>query len=389
MKKKILVSGPLLSASGYGKMCQFAIEALRASDKYDIYVNITTWGRTGWLFGHHEYVEYVRELESKTQNYASSGGKYDLSLQITIPNEWKRLAETNIGYTAGIETHVISPAWLEPSAQMDKIITISNFAKSIFTNTIFNDQAGNQIKVLTPIDVVYFPFVENKHPNFELDLPSEFNFLSVNQWGPRKNMEVLISSFVEEFRNEDVGLVIKANVSNDSTGDRLAVEQRLNAILAPMGQRKCKVRLVHGRLSDEQMAGLYSHPRIKAFVTATHGEGFGLPIFEAANSELPVVATDWSGHLEFLVDENDKKVFGKVEHELKLIDQSHVWPGVMEKQAGWAYPTAGSLRSRMREVYKDHGRFKSWAKKLTAVNKVKFEQSKVYDSFIKSIESVL
>lgn len=387
MKKKILVSGPLLSASGYGKMCRFALESLRASDEYDVYVNVTTWGKTGWLFSNDGYLEYVRELEAKTQRYAEIGGKYDISLQITIPNEWRRLAETNIGYTAGIETHIISPAWVEPSSNMDKIITISNFAKSIFTNTVFTDQRGNKIKVLTPIDVVYFPFVENTGSKIDIAMPTKFNFLTVNQWGPRKNMETLVASFVEEFRNEDVGLVIKTNVSNDSSGDRHAVEERLKALLGSLGERKCKVQLVHGRLTEEQMAGLYTHPDIKAFVTATHGEGFGLPIFEAANSELPVIATDWSGHLEFLVDENDKKIFGKVESELKAIDPAFVWPGVMEKQSGWAYPVVSSLRARMRELYKDHSRFKSWAKKITVTNRVKFEKQKVYDSFIEAIKS--
>jgi glycosyltransferase involved in cell wall biosynthesis len=202
-------------------------------------------------------------------------------------------------------------------------------------------------------------------------------------------METLVKAFVDEFRNEDVGLVIKANTANDSIMDKEATESRLKALLDSLGARKCRVHLIHGRMTDSAMTGLYRHDKIKAFVTATHGEGFGFPIFEAVNANLPVIATDWSGHLDFLTmpDEQgkDKKMFAKVDFELKLIDPSHVWPGVMEAQAGWAFPLVGSLKARMREVYKDQSRFKSWAKKLAMYNKEKYKKQLIYDKFIKSI----
>ena len=386
MQKKILVSGPIQSASGYGKMCRFALAALREhEDRFDIYVNPTTWGQTGWLFEEDEQFKWLQSLRNKTQQYIQNKGQFDIALQITIPNEWKRLAPVNIGYTAGIETHIISPAWLEPSNQMDKIITISEFSKAGFVNTIFGNDKGQQFRVTTPVDVVHFPVEDVQAEESTLELPSAYNFLTINQWGPRKNMETLVKAFVDEFRDEDVGLVVKANTANDSIMDKTATESRLAALLASLGARKCRVHLVHGRMSDAQMVGLYRHNKIKAFVTATHGEGFGFPIFEAVNAGLPVVATDWSGHLDFLSmpDEQgkDKKMFAKVDFELKQIDPSHVWPGVMEAQAAWAYPTVGSLRSRMREVYKDGGRFSSWAKKLAAYNKEKFAKQTIYSKF--------
>ena len=388
--KKIIINAPILSASGYGEMSRFALSALRQhEDKFDIYVNVLNWGQTGWLFDTNEEYEYIKSLRVKTEQYMQvSGGKpqFDMSLQITIPNEWKRMAPYNIGYTAGIETTHISPAWLEPSQAMDKIITISNFSREVFLNTIFQDQGGNQLRVTTPIEVVHFPTRESSADSkFDIELPSKFNFLTVNQWGPRKNMEQLITAFIDEFRNEEIGLVIKTNQANDSQIDRDRVLTALKQIVDSKGEKKCKIHLVHGRLTDEQMDALYRHPAVKAFVTATHGEGFGMPIFEAVSAELPVIATDWSGHLDFL-SVDDKKMFAKVDYEIKQIHPSHVWQGVMEANVGWAYPLESSLRSRMREVYKDHGRFKSWAKKLAEHNKEKFKKEFVYDRFIKSFE---
>ena len=88
MQKKILVSGPIQSASGYGKMCRFALAALRENEEhFDIYVNPTTWGQTGWLFEENEEYKWLQSLRAKTQQYIQSGGQFDISLQITIPNE--------------------------------------------------------------------------------------------------------------------------------------------------------------------------------------------------------------------------------------------------------------------------------------------------------------
>lgn len=384
--KKIIVNAPILSASGYGEMARFALQSLKQYEEiFDIYVNIINWGQTGYIFDESEEYNWITSLRIKTEEYIRSGGQFDMSLQITIPNEWKKMAPVNIGYTAGIETNYISPAWLEPSNTMDRIIVISEHAKSGFVNTVFGNNQGQQFRVTAPVSAVHFPVPDVEEKEDFLDLPNDFNFLTVNQWGPRKNIEQLLSAFVEEFRQESVGLVIKTNLANDSTADRSNTESRLKALLDSLGERKCRVHLVHGRLSDKQMASLYRHPKIKAFVTATHGEGFGFPIFEAVAAGLPVIATDWSGHLDFLVDENGKKLFAKVDYKLKQIENHHVWQGVMESGTSWAFPIQGNLTSRMREVVKDYGRFSSWAKKLSAVNNSKFSKNLVNRKFVEAV----
>lgn len=392
--KKIVISGPSLSRSGYGEMCRFALRSLkRHEDKFDIYVLLTNWGNTGNLFHDTEEVRWINSLAAKTQQLlqqTNNQPNFDISIQVTIPNEWKKMAAVNIGYTAGIETNFISPAWLQPSQQMDKIIVISEHAKSGFINTVFGDAGGNQFRVTTPVEVCHFPVKNVGQANLNLDLKHDFNFLSVCQWGPRKNVEQTIVNFVQEFANEEVGLVLKVNTANDSIMDKELTESKLKQVLAMLpSDRKCSVHLIHGHMSEEEMSALYNHPKIKAVVSSTHGEGFGFPLFEAAYSELPVIATDWSGHLDFLTmkDEQgkDKKMFAKVDYELKPIDQAHVWQGVLEAGTSWAYPNAGSLKSRMREVYKDYGRFKSWSKKLNVWVRSEFTEEKVYDKFVSII----
>lgn len=387
--KKIIINAPILSRSGYGEMARFALEALKQhEDKFDVYINVINWGVTGYIFEETEEYKYIQNLRVKTEHYlreTNNNPSFDVSLQITIPNEWKPMAKENIGYTAGIETTHISPAWFEPSMKMNRIIVISQHAKTVYENTIFQDETGNHLKVTTPISVVHFPFKKVKNAKLQLDLPCDFNFLTVNQWGPRKNIETLVSCFIDEFRDENVGLVIKANKANDSQIDKLSLQEHVQQVVASKGEKKCKIHLIHGTLTEQEMHGLYKHPKIKAFVTTTHGEGFGLPVFEAVNEELPVIATNWSGHLDFLTgldkEENKKQLFSKIDFELKPIQEQFVWPGVMEKGTLWAFPVDSSVKSRMREVYKDNLRFKNWAKRVSEFNSKKFDKQKVYDSF--------
>ena len=389
MKKKIIVSGPILSSSGYGEMCRFALRSLKQhKDLFDIYVNPTNWGNTGNIFQQSEELAWINSLMLKTHQYINSTNNqtnFDISIQVTIPPEWKKMAQFNIGYTAGIETNLISPAWLQPSQEMDKIIVISEHAKSGFMNTVFGDQNGNTFKVTTPVEVCHFPVKNYTDVKLDLDFKNNFNFLVVCQWGPRKNVEQVISSFMEEFKDEEIGLVLKVNFANNSILDRDAVENNLKVFLKNFPNRKCSVTLMHGEMSQEEMNSLYKHPKIKCIVSATHGEGFGFPLFEAAYNELPVIATDWSGHLDFLTvkdeDGAEKKLFAKVDYELKPIAKEHVWQGVLEENTSWAYPVHTSLKSKMREVYKDYNRFKSWAKKLNLYVREKFTEKNIYEKF--------
>lgn len=391
--KKILITGPVLSRSGYGEMARFALRSLKDKQEVDLYVIATSWGNTGWLHEDNEERRYVDSLITKTQillQQTSNQAQFDIAIQISIPNEWKKMAPINIGYTAGIETNLISPAWLQPCQQMDKIIVISEHAKAGFINTIFGNQQGQQFKVTTPIDVVHLPYRNTAKTALELDLKHDFNFLAICQWGPRKNLEQAITGFLEEFRNEEVGLVLKVNTVNDSYMDKTATDKRLRTLLSNYPDRKCTITLIHGHLSEGEIEWLYTHPKIKAIVSTTHGEGFGLPLLEAAANELPVIATDWSGHTDFLYlqDNSEKKrMFGKIDYELKPIEQAHVWQGVLEAGTQWAYPKMVSYKDRLRDCYKDYGRYKSQAKKLAPWVKENFEVSKLSTKFFNLIES--
>jgi len=160
--KKIIVRAPVLSRSGYGEHSRFLLRSLRSrEDLFDIYILNINWGQTGWNWEDNEERRWIEQTIYKTQKYIDSGNtQFDLSAQVTIPNEWENMAPVNIGITAGIETTKVSPEWIEKSMVVDRIITISEHSKQVYENSSYeaqNAQTGELIKdfrCTTPIEIV-------------------------------------------------------------------------------------------------------------------------------------------------------------------------------------------------------------------------------------------
>jgi glycosyltransferase involved in cell wall biosynthesis len=337
---------------------------------------------------------WIDETIEKTIAYVQSGGQFDMSIQVTIPNEFERMAPVNIGYTAGIETTKIAHQWIAKSNEMDKIIVVSNHSKNVFKYTEYqaqNQQTGEvfTLKTKTPVDAVNYPVKGfDLLPDLNLNLPTSFNFLAVAQAGPRKNLHNTIKWFIEEFRNEDVGLVVKSNVSKNSLMDRQLLLGDMQRFLRQQGERQCKVYLLHGDMTDQEMHSLYRHPQIDAFVSLPHGEGFGLPIFEAAYSGLPVIATGWSGQLDFLVDENGREHFYNVAFDLQQVQKEVVWDGVITADSMWAFPREQSAKQQMRTCYENLNNDEIRGTEIIALEQYtkalseRFSPERLYEQFV-------
>ncbi len=291
--------------------------------------------------------------------FMQQGGTFDLSLQVTIPNEFQNLAKVNIGYTAGIETSKLAHQWILKCNEMDKIITISSFSKSIFDSTEYeahNRDTGEKVLLRTqvPVEFVNYPTKSYEQlPDIDLSVSTSFNFLTVAQSGPRKNLQNTIKWFIEEFRDEDVGLIVKSNIAKNCLMDRNRLYEQLRGLINQQGEKNCKVYLLHGDMTDEEMHSLYKHDRVDAFLALPHGEGFGLPIFEAAYSGLPVVATGWSGQLDYLIDSDGQEQFYNVAFDLQPVQKEVVWDGVLVADSMWAYAREGSAKEKMRLCYEN------------------------------------
>ena len=405
--KKVLIRGPILTRTGYGEQARFAYRALKSRpDLFQVFVIPTSWGATGWTIEDTEERQEIDDAITATTRHIQYSNKigahpFDVSIQVTIPQEWERVAPVNIGFTAGTETTHMSLKWVQACQNVDRIIAVSEHTKAAFVNTEYTgqDENGNpaSARCRAPIDVVGFPNKVLEPSPIEFETDTDFNFLSVLQWSPRKNLENTIGWFVEEFRdNSDVGLIIKASIARNCLVDRIHTENRLKNLKAQLGEHKCKLYLLHGNLSDEEMVSLYNQENVHALINLAHGEGFGLPIFEAAGAGLPIIAPNWGGQNDFLHAEVTTKSKGKkktknrflaakVDYGLAQIQPEAVWTDVLIPESSWCYPREGSYKRTLRTVYKDYARFKSQAKKLKASIEENFSEENQNKKFVESV----
>jgi glycosyltransferase involved in cell wall biosynthesis len=397
MIKKVIVRGPALSQSGYGEHTRFLLRSLRqCPDKFDIYLIPLNWGQTGWLHEDSEERNWMDEVIKKTLLHTNNGGQFDMSIQVSIPNEWDKLAPYNVGVTAGIETTKVAPVWLEKVNMMDKVVTISEHSKQVFESTTYqgtNRETGQQVllKCDVPIDIVHYPVKEVESDDLELELEYKFNYLMVSQWGPRKNMENAIKWWIEENYDEKVGLVLKTSLKNNCIMDREHVTKNLKSIIEEISpsDMKCKIYLLHGDLSEGQMQSLYTNPKIKCLINLSHGEGFGLPLFDAACHGLPVITPGWSGQCDFLYmkqkNGKSKAMFADVNYDIAPVQDFAVWEGVIQKDSMWCYPHEGHYKIRLRQVRKGHGKWLKKAKVLQAWVLENFNSEKQHQLFADSV----
>tara|TARA_R110002020_G_scaffold78557_7_gene197490 strand:- start:297 stop:1586 length:1290 start_codon:yes stop_codon:yes gene_type:complete len=398
VQKKVLLKAPVLTQSGYGEHSRWIFNVLlEREDLFDIYVEPLNWGKTGWQWQDTEERKKIdfcigkfhHVITNKVQN------AFDVCIHVDIPTAWKRVAPLMIGVTAGIEADAISPHWVQPSYQnVDKIIVPSTFSKQGFIEAIdkysfmFSESDSidpNSLKsnFEEKITVVHYPIKDYDLIDLNLNLKTDFNFLLVAQWSPRKNIKETIKSFLTEFKDdENVGLIIKTNLARNCIPDRYALEKKVGGTVSKFADAKCKIYLLHGFMTESEMHSLYHHPKVKAMINFGHGEGFGLPLFEAAYCGLPIITHDFGGQKDFLyAPKKDKKgneklraYFSKVLYDVEPIHPSAVWEGVLEKDAEWAFPNFNSCKTAMREMEKSYNLHKGHAKKL---------QSWVKNNFLK------
>ena len=399
-KSTFFISAPFDTYSGYGARSRDVIKSIVKSDKYDVKLLPQRWGNTphGFISDHEEEWGFLAKY---IYNQPQLNQKPDIWMQITVPNEFNPVGKYNIGMTAGMETTIVHHSWVEGINRMDINFVSSEHSKQTFLNSVYtkNNQQGQavgEIKVQKPIEVLFeganLDVYKPVKSNFDLpQIKESFAYLFVGHWmqgnlgEDRKNVGLLVKAFFELFKNKQnaPALILKTAITGASYMGRDQIIDKITQIKATMGdQRLPNVYLLHGEFSDVEMNEIYNHPKVKAMVSLTKGEGFGRPLLEFSLSQKPIIATNWSGHIDFLNPEFTTLING----ELKNVDDSAVVKDMILKESQWFTPNPGEIGHYLKDMFKNYKKYAELGKRQAHYSKTNFSWEKMDEKLNKYLE---
>jgi hypothetical protein len=405
-KPLCIVSCPIDCYSGYSaRSVDFVKALIQSKPDWNIQILSQRWGNTrfGYLEDHKEYDLISRIIPQMTQ-------QPDYWFQITVPNEFQKVGKVfSCGVTAGIETTVCDPSWIEGVNRMDVVLVSSQHAKTVFENSKFEKRDQNKQQILgvvelnTPVEILfegldlnkYFYIDQSEYPKTdfteELDLISEkFNFLFIGHWlqgdmgEDRKNVPYLIKTFLLAFKNKHLkpGLILKTSSATSSVIDRDTILKNIDSIRESLGEGEYpNIYLIHGDLEDADINLLYNHSKVKAMVSLTKGEGFGRPLLEFTQSKKIVAASDWSGHKDFL----DPKFSYLVPGVTKPVHPSAVVPNLILGESEWFSPNDTEVITMWNVLYKNIKDYEVPAKRQAHKSKTEFS----FEAMVESLKDII
>ena len=393
-KPTFFISSPFDTFSGYGARSRDVIKSIIESGKYNVKLVSQRWGNTpfGFIKDHESEWGF---LTGYLYNQPQLTEKPDIWMQITVPNEFQPVGKYNIGVTAGMETTLVHHTWVEGINRMDLTLVSSEHSKQSFLNSVYTqhnqqNQPIGEIKVTKPIEVlfeganldVYKPTTEPCL--IDVNIPEKFAYLFVGHWmqgnvgEDRKNVGLLVKAFFETFKNKTnaPALILKTAIAGASYTNRTKLVDRINQIKSTVNAKFLpNVYLLHGEFSDEEMNSLYNHPKVKAMVCLTKGEGFGRPLLEFSLTKKPIIATNWSGYTDFLKSEFTTLLNG----ELKNVDQSAVVKDMILAESQWFSPNPGEIGFYLKDMVDNYKKYAELGKRQAHYSKTNFSWEKMHE----------
>ena len=405
-KNSCVIYAPVDTLSGYGSRSRDTVKSIieLKKEEWDIKIIPCAWGNTpiGFIDENPEWHFLIPHLLTGPLN-----SQPDIFIWITIPSEFQRAGKFNIGITAGIETTAAPADWIEGINRMDLTLVSSEHSKKAFLDAQYQkinkntQQVEALIKVEKPIEVLFegvdtniYKFLETPDKTVgDLNtIPEEFCYLFVGHWlqgdlgEDRKNVGYLIKAFLEVFKNKQKkpALILKTSMVGPSYMDRDEILKRINAVKATINSNNLpNIYLLHGEFTDVEMNEIYNHPKVKAMVCLSKGEGFGRPLLEFTQSKKPIIATNWSGHVDFLNPEFVTLVNGT----LTSVHPSATNQWLL-KESQWFTPDAGQVGFQLKNMFENYKDYVDGGKRQGFYAKTNFSFEKMTEKVSEYLKRV-
>ena len=301
-----------------------------------------------------------------------------------------------------METTIVHHGWIEGCNKMYLILTSSEHSKKVFLESRFDlknnntQQIERTIKLEKPIEVLIegadlTKYFANSTTEFDLSsIKESFCFLFVGHWmqgdigHDRKNVGYMVKAFLETFKNKPnpPALILKTQQVGSSILDKDRIKKKIDSIRKTVKGKIPNIYLITGDLTDTQINELYNNPKVKAMISFTKGEGFGRPLLEFSLTGKPIIASGWSGQVDFLDPVRSILIGGTLEN----VHKSAAVKDMILEQAQWFKPDDAQVGKAFTELVKKYKQFVVPAKQLKNINKEKFSFEKMTSDLSSIVE---
>jgi len=390
-KNTCVIYAPVQTFSGYGARGRDVAKAIieLKKDEWDIKIIPCRWGNTPmnfieenpeWSFLENHFIQQLTQQP-------------DIMIWVTVPNEFQTVGKYNIGITAGIESTIAPADWVEGCQRMDLVLGSSKHTIDVLRSSKFEkrDQNTNQpmgvIEWNKPSDILFeganTDIYKVEDSKFELpNMKEDFAYLFVGHWignapigEDRKNITLLIKAFYETFKNKakKPALILKTTQVGSSYKDRDELIKRIKAIQSTVNSTNLpNIYLLHGEFTDQEMNQIYNHPKVKAMVSLTKGEGFGRPLLEFSLTNKPIITTNWSGHIDFLTSDYTTLLPGQL---------TNIHPNaannMLLQEAQWFSVDNGHVGHYLKDVFENYKNYLNNAKRQGYYSRTNFSFDKM------------
>lgn len=233
--------------------------------------------------------------------------------------------------------------------------SINGHVNEVWCPSSYNEKSFKESGVTVPIRIMPHIFLPSPLPNASqirivntingdrIEKNNKFTFYSIGEFNARKGITDLIEAFCKAFNEKDpVRLILKVHYKNYSSENKKKCEDMLKEELKKYPSHPPIVILLENMTNSEILA---LHSIGDCYVSLTKSEGFGLTIFDAFNYNKQIIATGYSGHIDFL----GETYSGLVKYKLGPVKGMSSFSSNYTEEQLWAYPEIDHAVDLMRK----------------------------------------